>query len=89
MVIFILKKDIRKFPTRQLSNVPIKLYTDMLPVHSSWKADIGLVGVQKLSYNKTGITKLPNELSSYEIDDSFIPSSSLASMQRIFHNPAG
>lgn len=45
---------------------------------------LSLVGVQKLSYNKMRIIKLPNELSSYENDDLFIPASCLASIGKDF-----
>lgn len=52
----------------------------LLPVQSSLKGRYWLlVRIQKLDYNKIRIMKLPNKLSCFENDDSFIPTSSLAS----------
>lgn len=52
----------------------------LLPAHSSLKGRYWLlVRIQKRDYNKIRIMKLPNKLSCFGNDDSFIPTSSLAS----------
>lgn len=66
----------------------------LLPVQSSLKGRYWLlVGIQNIDYNKMRIMKLPNKLSCFENDDSFIPTSSLASalpwifsITRLYHH---